>query len=68
MDLNAVFFNRYTDSGGDLYVNNKHNIVEKHFSMSIVPVRSRDGSLVGVAQNNMLHKKCSPNSFEPYAM
>jgi hypothetical protein len=28
------------------YVYNMHNVVDKHFSISIVPVQSRGGSLV----------------------
>jgi hypothetical protein len=35
-----------SDSKEDFYVNNMHNIIENHFSISIAPVWSRDGSLV----------------------
>jgi hypothetical protein len=32
----------------DLYVHNMHNIVEKHFSISIAPVGSRGESLLDI--------------------
>jgi hypothetical protein len=43
-DFDAVFFNRMIQEEG-LYVFNIHNIVNKHFSISIA-VRSRGESLV----------------------
>jgi hypothetical protein len=37
-----------------LYAYNIHNIVEKHFSISITPVRNRGGSLVLLYLNNFI--------------
>jgi hypothetical protein len=47
-DLDTVFF---IDGVIQSKVYNKHYLVEKHFSISIKPVRSRDGSLVFNAIN-----------------
>jgi hypothetical protein len=40
------FFIRWSDLRGRFIVYNTHNIVEKHFSISIAPVRSRSESLL----------------------
>jgi hypothetical protein len=46
VDFDAGFLINRVIKEEDLYVYNMHNKVEKHFSVSIAPVRSRDDSLV----------------------
>jgi hypothetical protein len=45
-DYDAIFFINKVIQEEGLYVCNMHNIVEKHFTISIAPVRSRGGSTV----------------------
>jgi hypothetical protein len=45
-DFDAVFIIARVTQGGGVYAYNMHNIVGIHLSISLAPVRSRDGSLV----------------------
>jgi hypothetical protein len=51
-DFDTVFLNRWSDLRGR-FIYNMHNIVEKHFSISIAPVRSWGLSLV----SNRIHNR-----------